>query len=60
MNKQITFRKIEQILKKNGYVHKRTKGSHFIYEKDGKCIVINLKINACVWNRLIREYSIIL
>jgi len=28
-----------KLIRKNGWVHIRTKGSHYIYEKDGKTCV---------------------
>lgn len=59
MNHQITFKTVDRVLKNNGFRHTRTRGSHFIYIKDGHTLVVNLKINACVWNRLVKEHQLI-
>jgi predicted RNA binding protein YcfA (HicA-like mRNA interferase family) len=55
LNNNIRFRDAEKILKQNGFVYDKTRGSHHQYVKDGQRIVINRNINPCVWLRLIKE-----
>ena len=55
MNNNIKFREVDKILKRNGYVYDRTKGSHHQYVKDGNRVVVNRNINPCVWLRLVKE-----
>lgn len=58
MCKQITFKEAERILYRNGYQFEKIKGSHHHYVKDGKRIVINLKLHHLVWRRLCKEYNL--
>ncbi len=36
------YNEFHKLIKKNGWIHIRTKGSHYIYEKDGKTIPVPL------------------
>lgn len=58
MNNNIKFKEVERILKRNGYVYDRTKGSHHQYVKDGNRVVVNRNINPCVWLRLVKENNL--
>ena len=45
------------ILKKNGYIYARSKGSHFVFinRKTGKHISVNKDLNEMVRERLVKE-----
>lgn len=53
-------REFEPLLLKNGFVYKRTKGSHSIYEnpKTHRTITINKDLNRMVRERLIKENNL--
>ena len=55
MAQDIRFRDADKVLRKNGYVHNRSKGSHHLYVKNGQSIVINNCTNMMVWQRLCKE-----
>lgn len=55
MGQDIRFRDADRVLRGNGYVHNRTRGSHHLYVKDGVSIVINNRTNMMVWKRLCKE-----
>ncbi len=57
-NNNIKFREVDKILKQNGFVYDKTTGSHHQYVKDGKRVVVNRKINPCVWLRLVKENNL--
>lgn len=50
-----SFRKL---LDKNGYVYDHCKGSHFVYKKGSRSLVINKDVNRMVARRLIKEYGL--
>jgi len=49
------FKTMCKILKQNGYILLRTKGSHFIYSNGNRTISINKDLNMMVARRLIKE-----
>lgn len=51
------MREIIPILKRNGYVYARSKGSHFVYinRQTGKHVTINKDLNREVKARLLKE-----
>ena len=53
-------RDFEVILKENGYILDRIKGSHFTYKRPGcpKVITINKKMNRMIAERLIKENNL--
>ena len=53
--RKYTFRDMEKILKKNGYSHVRSKGSHKIYSNGKRTISVNVDLNKVVALRLIKE-----
>lgn len=55
MCKQITFREADKILVHNGFRRDKIKGSHHHYVRSGRRVVINLKLNQMVWQRLCKE-----
>jgi predicted RNA binding protein YcfA (HicA-like mRNA interferase family) len=61
--KQYTFREMESIVRRNGYVYVRANGTHCVYKKDGveKTIVLSKHrdVNACIARRLIKENNLI-
>ena len=52
---------MQKIVKGNGYLLQRVKGSHFIYKQQGKgrIIVINKNLNTAVANRIIKENKLV-
>ena len=58
MCKQISFREAERTLLKNGFKPDKIKGSHHHYVKGGRRVVINLKLNRMVWQRLCKENNL--
>lgn len=58
MKQAINFRKARSVLVKNGYSLDRIRGSHYMYKKEGRTVVINLKLNDCVWQRICKENKI--
>lgn len=58
MNFQITYKKADKVLRNNGFVYDKCKGSHHQYVKDGVRVVVNNRINPCVWNRLVKENNL--
>jgi predicted RNA binding protein YcfA (HicA-like mRNA interferase family) len=59
MIRQYNFREAEKILRNNGYSRISTKGSHHKYRKNSDIIIINLKIQQPVFQRLIKEHNLI-
>jgi len=53
--KAYNAREFKKILKINGFVYIRTNGSHSIYKKNEKEIVVNKDLNKMVARRLIKE-----
>lgn len=60
LNQNIKFREAEKILLLNGFAFDKCRGSHHQYTRNGQRVVINLKLNACVWNRICKENHLIL
>ena len=54
-NGDIKIREVDTILRRNGFVHNRTRGSHFHYVKDDKTVVVNVRTNRMVWKRICKE-----
>lgn len=54
------LREFVPILKKNGYAHARTKGSHFVFinRVTHKHISVNKNLNRMVRERLIKENNL--
>lgn len=50
-----TTREFKKLLLNNGYIKRKSTGGHTIYEKNGKHISVNNKINRMVCRRLIKE-----
>lgn len=55
---EIKLREVDQILRENGFICDRIKGSHHHYVRDGKTVVVNLRINRMLWKRLCKENEI--
>ncbi len=56
--KTYDFRGFKKILIANGYKLDRSRGSHFVYKKDGRNVVFNKDLNKFVARRLIKEYEL--
>lgn len=60
LQQQITFKKADKILKRNGYRLKRINGSHCIYSNsDNDSLAITIKLNPCVWNNVVKNHNIV-
>lgn len=60
---QYTFRQMESIVLRNGYVYVRCSGTHCTYKKEGVANTIVLSkhrdVNPCIARRLIKENNLI-
>lgn len=54
----IDAKRMGRILRANGYKCVRSKGSHFMYTNGVNTIAVNLKLNAMVAKRLIKQYHL--
>lgn len=52
------WRTFERVLKDNGYILKRSKGSHVVYTDGEHDIVMNRNINRMLAKRLIKENNL--
>lgn len=59
-NNDIKFKDADYVLRKNGFVRERVKGSHFYYTRDSKSVVINIRTNRMVWRRICKENGLII
>ena len=61
MLKQWKHNEFEKILKKNGFLYDRSKGSHSIFTNgDGSHISVPKSMNAVIIERLIKENNLII
>lgn len=60
LQQQITFKKADRILKRNGYRLNRSRGSHKIYTRGSEHLSITIHLNPCVWNRVVKDHNIVL
>lgn len=52
-------REFEKLVKGNGYERTRVRGSHQMYQnKEGRTLVIPIRLNKMVMQRLIKEYGL--
>jgi len=58
MCREVKFREAERVLLNNGYRLVRIKGSHHYYTNGKNNIVINLRLNRMVWQRLVKENNL--
>ena len=58
MCKEVKFREAERVLLKNGFKLNRVKGSHHYYSNGRKNVVINLRLNRMVWQRIKKEMGL--
>ena len=58
-NNNIRFKEADRVLRRNGFVCDRTRGSHHHYVKDDKAVVINIRTNKMVWRRLCKEHNLL-
>ena len=58
-NGEIRFKDADRVLRRNGFVWDRSRGSHHYYTRDGKGIVINIRTNRMVWRRLCKEHGLV-
>lgn len=57
----IRFRDVERILKRNGYVGEKAKGSHVKFRRGADSLVITNAsdgVNRMLWKRLVKEHKI--
>jgi len=56
---QFTYREFSKLLKNNGYIESRQKGSHVIYtSNNGNHISVPLHIRSVIARRLIKEHGL--
>lgn len=56
MSKQYSVRELQRMLKDNGYVHDRTRGSHQIWERPGCMITLPVvSLNYKLGNKIARQ-----
>lgn len=54
--KSYKFREVDKIMRRNGFICLgANKSSHFKYEKNGKVVVVNKKIQEPVFLRIVKE-----
>lgn len=58
-NNDIRFKEADRVLRRNGFVCDRTRGSHHHYVNGDKSVVINIKTNRMVWKRICKEYGLV-
>ena len=58
MQKEVTFREADKMLRNNGFKRDKIKGSHHHYVRNGRRVVINLNLNRMVWQRLCKENNL--
>jgi len=56
---QRKFKECNKILIKNGFEKVRCRGGHTIYKRGGDEIALQLKPNAMQFQRLIKEYKLV-
>ena len=59
----IKFRDVKRILKRNGYVGEKAKGSHVKFRKGVDSLVITNTsdgVNRMLWMRLVKEHKILI
>ena len=54
----ITSREFKKLLRKNGYVYVRSKGSHDIYKNDKNTVAVPVRLNRMIAQRLIKELNL--
>lgn len=57
----IRFRDVERILKRNGYVGEKAKGSHVKFRRGADSLVITNAsdgVNRMLWRRIVKEHKI--
>jgi len=59
-NNDIKLKDADYVLRKNGFVREREKGSHIIYTRNGKSVVVNIRTNRMVWRRICKENGLII
>lgn len=56
---QRDFRQCSKILRKNGFNKVRQTGGHSVFKRNGDEIVLQQKPNAMQFQRIIREFSLV-
>ena len=59
----IRFRDVERILKRNGYVGEKAKGSHVKFRRGTDSLVItnaSSGVNQMLWRHLVKEHKILI
>lgn len=58
INQNIKFNQADHMLIRNGFNRVRVKGSHYIYKKDDKIVVLPIRLNPVIWNKILKENNI--
>ncbi|WP_026667620.1 type II toxin-antitoxin system HicA family toxin [Butyrivibrio sp. AE2005] len=59
MIKQYSFKEFCKLIRKNGFELDHVKGSHFIFKKESRTMVVNKNLNKMVCRRLIKEFELV-
>ena len=59
MIKQYSFKEFCKLIRKNGFELDHITGSHHIYKKKNRTLVVNKDLNKMVCRRLIKEYDLV-
>ena len=58
-NKTFTKREVQKILKQNGFMYVSSHGNRHKYKRENEILMINPEPNKMIFNRLIKEYKLI-
>ena len=58
-NNDIRFKEADRVLRRNGFVRDRSRGSHHHYVRNDESVVITIKTNKMIWKRLCKEYGLV-
>ena len=58
-NNDIRFKEADKVLRRNGFVQDRSRGSHHHYVRNDESVVITIKTNKMLWKRLCKEYGLV-
>ena len=55
----VSFRKAQRTLLDNGFELDRIKASHYHYVKDGIKVIIPIRLNKMIWQRIKKENNLL-
>jgi predicted RNA binding protein YcfA (HicA-like mRNA interferase family) len=54
----VSFRKAQRTLWDNGFTLDRISSSHYHYVKDGTRVIIPIRLNRMLWQRIVKENNL--